>query len=82
MAELGRERRMIMPYKLKEMPTYGNVMSLDDFISCVERGNFIDYDGYGHYCKDGMKTNITIHPSDIKHKAIRKEFDTIVWFNR
>lgn len=81
-AELNRERRMIMPYELEEMPTYGDVMSLEHFIDCVNSGGFIDYDGYGHYCKDGMETNISIHPSDVKHKAIRKEFDTIVWFNR
>ena len=81
-SELGRERRMIMPYELEEMPTYGDVMSLEHFIDCVKSGGFIDYDGYGHYCKDGMETNITIHPSDVKHKSIRKEFDTIVWFNR
>ena len=81
-AELGRERRMIMPYELEELPTYGDVMSLEDFIECVKAGGFIDYDGYGHYVKDGMETNISIHPSDVKHKAIRKEFDTIVWINR
>ena len=80
--ELGRERRMIMPYQLEEMPTYGDVMSLEDFIGCVEAGLFIDYDGYGHYCKDGLETNIEIYPSDVKRKSIRKEFDTIVWFNR
>ena len=80
--ELNRERRMIMPYILSELPTYGDVMSLEVFIGNVKSGGFIDYDGYGHYVKDGKATNINIHPSDVKHKAVRKEFDTIIWFNR
>jgi hypothetical protein len=82
MTELSRERRMIMSYKLEEMPTYGTVMSLDDFIINVNMGNFIDYDGSGNYVKDGQMTDIGIYPSDVKYKAIRKEFDTIIWFNR
>ncbi len=81
-AELDRERRMIMPYELSELPDYGDVMTLKDFIGCVKCGGFIDYDGFGNYVKDGKETDITIYPSDVKYKAIRKEFDTIVWFNR
>jgi hypothetical protein len=82
LAELSREERMIMPYELSELPKYGDVMSLKEFIECVKEGGFIDYDGYGHYVKDGKETNIIIHPSDIGYKAVRKEFDTIVWYNR
>lgn len=82
LAELDREKRMIMPYELSDLPDYGDVMPLKDFIRNVKCGGFIDYDGYGHYVKDGKETDITIHPSDVEHKALRKEFDTIVWFNR
>jgi hypothetical protein len=82
LAELSREERMIMPYELSELPSYGDVMTLEHFIECVKEGGFIDYDGYGYYVKDGMETDITIHPSDIGHGAIRKEFDTIIWYNR
>jgi hypothetical protein len=80
--KLSREKRMMMPYKLEEIPEYGDVMSLKDFIGCVNEGGFIDYDGYGHYAKDNMMSDIIIRPSDVKHKSIRKDFDTIVWFNR
>jgi hypothetical protein len=82
LAKLGREKRMIMPYKLSELSKFGDVMSLEDFIGCVDCGGFIDYDGYGRYVKDGQETDIEIHPSDLKHLSIRTEFDTIVWFNR
>ena len=82
MAELSRQKRMMMPYKMKEIPDYGDVMSLEDFLGCVKEGGFIDYDGYGHYAKDGMMSDVCIFPSDVKHGSIRKEFDTVVWFNR
>ena len=81
-SKLSREKRMIMPYTLSSLPTYGDVMSLEDFIENVEYGGFIDYDGSGNYVKDGMETDIPIYPSDVEHKSIRKEFDTIIWFNR
>ena len=45
-------------------------------------GVFIDYDGYGRYIKDGKKTNIIILPSDVKYQKIRKDFNTMVWFNK
>ena len=82
LAKLDREKRMIMPFTLSKLPDYGDVMSLEEFIGCVKDGGFIDYDGFGNYVKDGKETNITIIPSDVKHKSIRTEFDTIVWFNR
>jgi hypothetical protein len=82
LGELSREKRMMMPYKLSALSDFGDVMSLKQFIDCVNAGGFIDYDGYGYYVKDNQETNIIIYPSDIKYKAIRKEFDTIVWFNR
>ena len=82
LAKLDREKRMIMPYELSELPDFGDVMPLESFIDCVKSGGFIDYDGHGYYVKDGKETNIMIIPSDFKHKSIRTEFDTIVWYNR
>ena len=81
-ATLSREKRLIMPYELKELPTYGDVMSLKSFIECVNEGGFIDYDGHGYYVKDGKESNIMIIPSDVEYNSVRKDFDTIVWFNR
>jgi hypothetical protein len=80
---LDRELRMIIPYELmNEIVDDDDVMSLKEFIHAVKLGFFIDYDGYGRYVKDGKKTNIEILPSDVKYRAIRKEFNTIVWFNK
>jgi hypothetical protein len=57
-------------------------MSLKNFISNVKSGGFIDYDGFGRYVRNNEESDITILPSDIKHKSIRKDFDTIIWFNK
>jgi hypothetical protein len=80
--KLGREKRMICPYVLSEIPEESDVMSLDNFISNCKEGYFSDYDGSGNYCINGKMTDIDIYPSDIHFKSIRKEFDTIVWFNK
>ena len=65
-----------------ELSDYGDVMPLTAFIECVKDGGFIDYDGFGYYVRDGKESDIMIHPSDIKRGNVRKDFDTIIWFNR
>jgi hypothetical protein len=80
--ELSREKRMIMPYELQDIPNNSDVMSLNAFIEAVKDGWFIDYDGSGNYVKDGKMTDIEICPSDVEYDAIRREFDKIVWFNK
>lgn len=79
---LSREKRMMMPYELEEIPDYADVMTIKLFIECVKDGLFIDYDGFGHYVMGDKETNITIYPSDIEHGAIRTEFDKVAWYNR
>ena len=80
---LDRELRMIMPYELiGEIDKDDDVMTIKEFISAVKSGLFVDTDGYGRYVKDGKKTNIKILSSDVKYRAIRRDFDTIVWFSQ
>ena len=84
-AKIDRDKRMLMFPEYREndlIDEDDDVMSLEDFIEAVNEGCFIDYDGFGCYVKDGKKSNIHIYPSDVKHKALRKDFDTIVWFNK
>lgn len=80
--KLSDEKRMIQTYTLSPLPKYGDVMSLKNFIEDCKCGNFIDYDGHGCYVKDNQITNIGIFPSDVENGNIRKEFDTMIWFNR
>jgi hypothetical protein len=80
--KLDRERRMLMTPAFSKLPKYGSVMSLESFVKNVNSGNFMDYDGSGCYVKDNELSNIPIYPSDVKANSIRKDFDTIIWFNR
>lgn len=80
--EISRSLRMIKVPTFSEIPEYGDVMPLEHFKDNVESGGFIDYDGFGHYVKDGKESDIEIYPSDFKYNSVRKDFDTIIWFNR
>lgn len=82
-SKLSREYRLLKEPVFRE-PDYfdDDIMSLSHFIECVECGGFIDYDGFGCYVRDGKVSDIEIYPSDLKHNSIRKDFDTIVWYNR
>lgn len=75
-------RKVKTPKFIGDVPDYGDVMLLVDFISNCECGGFIDYDGYGSYIKDGKETDIKIYTSDVKHNAVRDDFTEIVWYNR
>jgi uncharacterized membrane protein YvbJ len=80
---LDRELRMKMPYEFIDgIDKEDDVMTIKEFINAVKSGLFTDYDGYGRYIKDDKKTNIEILPSDVKYQKIRKDFNTMVWFNR
>jgi hypothetical protein len=78
----SRAYRLVKKPIFSELSTFGDVMKLDEFIECCEDGSFIDYDGFGRYVKNNMESDIDIYPSDVKHKSIRTDFDTIIWFNR
>ena len=79
---LSREKRSLMTPEFEEIPDYGEVMSIKDFVSCCKSGGFVDYDGSGYYARDGKMSNIAIRPSDVKYNAIRTDFDSVVWFNK
>ena len=83
LTKLTKQRKLLVEPEYDDVPDYGDVMSITDFLECVECGGFIDYDGFGHYVKDNKEVcNIDVKPSDVKAGTIRKDFDTIVWFNR
>lgn len=79
---ISKSYRLIKTPNYKEIPTYGTLMTLNEFVDCCKSGGFIDYDGSGNYVKNGQMSNIAILPSDVKSNMIRKDFDEIIWFNR
>jgi len=79
---LLKTKRMTKNPEFYPIPTYGDRMTLKDFIENCKSGGFIDYDGFGNYVSGDMMTDIEIYPSDIKSNSIRYEFSEIIWFNR
>lgn len=81
--KLDREKRTIMvPVFERDLPEYGDLMTLENFVATVRSGGFIDYDGYGYYVRGDKMSNIKVIPSDLKHNAIRPDFDMVMWFNK
>jgi len=80
--KLSRRKRLITTYELAPIASFGNHMTLKEFISNVKCGGFIDYDGAGNYATATEESNITILPSDIMEKEYRKDFTHIVWYNK
>lgn len=81
--KLDRERRLITnDYTLEPISKGSTVMTLKQFIKNVKCGGFIDYDGSGNYAIGNEESNISIYPSDVEFKSLRKDFDKVVWYNR
>lgn len=79
---LSREIKLLKEPQFEEIPNYGDVFSMEDFVTNCLSGGFIDYDGSGNYARDGKMSNISVSPSDITSGRYRKDFDSVVWFNK
>ena len=57
--------------KMKLLPEYGDLITLDDFADCVESNSFVDDDGHGYFATvDEMDTSMYVQPSKFKHYAM------------
>lgn len=61
---------------------WGDLMTLQDFLGCVECGAFIDYDGYGELATATTVSNIEISPSEVKRFEFPEWATHILWYNR
>jgi len=82
MEYLSRQVRMIQPFEMEPIPSYGDVMSLEDFKEDVKAGNFTDDDGSGNYARGNQMSDVSIYPSDVDEDMVRNDFDKVVWFNK
>jgi len=73
-----------IPIKWNDIPTYGDKMTIQDFISCCESGGFIDSDGSGYYANETNESNIPALPSMITSGKITKrpELTHVIWYNK
>ena len=70
---------------INEIPSYGDLMTVEEFKENCECGGFTDYDGFGHPArietlKDGKASKQRIYPSE--RNLIPNDATHIVWFNR
>lgn len=80
--ELSQEVRLCkLPY-MDDMPDYGDIMTLEEFIDSCNCGGFCNYDGSGYYALETSCSDITIYPSDITNNKYRKDFTHVIWFNK
>lgn len=69
------------PKYTEELPDYGDLIQVIEFIRSCKDGWFIDYDGHGRPVKDGkMAKGHTVYPSKIDE--IPMDATHIMWFNR
>ena len=63
-------------------PDYCDMMTVSEFVECVDSGCFIDFDGFG-YPSNGthMDPNIHVNPSEVPD-CIPSDATHIVWFNK
>lgn len=72
------------PVEWDDIPDYGDLMTIEEWIECVESGGFIDYDGHGNYSNGEKVSDHIVHPSDVAAEQIikRDDFTHVVWYNR
>ena len=60
----------------------GDLMTMEQWIGCVETGGFIDYDGFGRYSNGIVSYDEEVRPSMVERDMIDKTFSHVLWFNR
>lgn len=71
--------------KFEKLPSYGDLMTIEEWLENVECGGFIDYDGSGTLAYKDKMSDIDVYPSMVKSgmfQMIRGDFTHVVWFNR
>jgi len=65
----------------EEVPDYGHVMTIEEWNEVVDYGMFINYDGFGFFCKDGkMDRNLEVFSPRAIHTAT--DATHVCWFNK
>jgi hypothetical protein len=67
---------------MEPIPDYGDHMTWEHFVECVESGGFIDYDGHGDLATATECSNITISPSRVQSFKKPAWATHVVWYNR
>lgn len=71
----------IIDIEMSEIPDCGGHITMFQFIECVTRGYFTDYDGHGYYANYKEMSNKIVYPSDVHLRKLDYRFSHVVWFN-
>jgi len=69
-----------MPEYTENLPAYGDLMTVANWLEFVNSGDFSDYDGVGHPVKDGKMCKTRIYPSIADQ--LPEDATHVLWFNR
>jgi len=79
------------PIKWEDQPTYGDLMTIEDFQRDCDNGSLINYDGVGEFANIDKCANIRVKPRQMRQnrlsvyikQAIENDVIThVMWFNR
>lgn len=70
--------------KFEEIPDYGTLILVEDWLDSCKDGFFIDYDGWGYWATEFQMSNIRVNPSDTENPEFNPpEWAThVMWFNK
>ena len=68
--------------KFEPIPNYGDHMTWQAFLECVESKVFLDYDGHGDLATATQCSNRTISPSQVKDFKKPDWCTHVVWYNK
>lgn len=65
------------------IPSYGDLMTWEEWEDSVRSGCFIDYDGFGRYSDGEYELRgRDLKPSHLKTGKILHGFTHVIWYNR
>lgn len=67
---------------VEPIPNYGDVMTIEEFVSACRNHSFIDYDGHGKYATKYWVSNKTVSPSQLANGEPPPGYTHVVWYNR
>lgn len=67
---------------MEPIPSYGDLMLLEDFIEDCKCGGLIDDDGTGYYATATEMSNEEVSPCEVADGIVDRSFTHVVWFNK
>lgn len=68
--------------EFKSRSDFGDYMTIREFIAAVKCKAYVDSDGFGYYCVNGLQSDVEVKPSDVVDGEWDKRFTHVNWFNK